>query len=115
MISLSPDYGSSFGISESQSRIIQINNELISIVHIVLCPGGSCEDDPRRQSGGRGDVPPGHRASSGERRGLLELPGPATPDYYITYIVLESYIGDCKLGHTNLFRKLFEDTKSFYR
>lgn len=33
--------------------------------------GGTRQDDPRRQPGGRGDVPAGHRAPPGERRGVL--------------------------------------------
>lgn len=37
----------------------------------VLPAGGARQGDPRGQPGRRGVVPPGHRASSGECRGLL--------------------------------------------
>ena len=46
-----------------------------------MVTGGSRQDDPRGQSGRRGDVPPGHRAPPGERRGVLDnlraLPHPS--------------------------------------
>lgn len=70
-------------------------NEQFNDAYCCVATGGSCQDDPRGQPGGRGDVPPGHRASPGERRGLLE-PFPRTAHATDSAIIIYNMVDYCQ-------------------
>lgn len=68
---------------------------------MCVCAGGARQGHPRRQPGRRGDVPPGHRAPPGERRGLLA----ARAGSCITMAYLHVYEQDYLVDSTLLYRR----------